>query len=116
MAAFTDLSERIQAEFRTLRAHSRFIGHRDLLRERQAMKRKCMDILRRSLQPTEADDRERQSATAGRRRIQVTVERETVTMLVRGQPVEAGETQASQRPEMVLKLPESPPAPESDRR
>jgi len=80
------------------------------------MKKKCMNILRRSLQPTEVDGRESRTARTRSRRIQVTVERETVTMLVRGQPVEADEPPALQRTGMESKLPKLPPESESDHR
>jgi hypothetical protein len=45
-----------------------------------------MNILRRVLPETKAESRESASEPTERRRIEVTVERETVTVLVRGQP------------------------------
>jgi hypothetical protein len=54
-----------------------------------------MNILRRGVAASEAINKKDAAEATGNRRIQVTVERETVTMLVRGQPKEAREEQAS---------------------
>jgi hypothetical protein len=78
------------------------------------MKTKCKDIVCHRLDESEADGRESQSGSPGKRRIQVTIERETVTMLVRRQPVEVGEPQALRKTELESKVPELPLASESD--
>jgi hypothetical protein len=80
------------------------------------MRNERMNILRRSVRAAEAAARKDVAAqTTVNRRIEVTVERETVTMLVRGQPahneqeavLEKDQTEATR-----LELP--PPAPTSE--
>ena len=70
-----------------------------------------MSILRRSAPKAEAKSKEPVAEPAKSRRVKITVERETVTMLVRGQPEEIetkpiGETSAPESGRREL----SPPA------
>jgi hypothetical protein len=71
-----------------------------------------MNILRRGVTALEAASRKGAAEATGNRRIEVTVERETVTMLVRSLPKEGREERAGGSSELEserLELP--PPAP-----
>ena len=71
-----------------------------------------MNILRRRVPAAEAADKNGPAEVAVNQRIEVTVERETVTVLVRGQPKEDDQKPASDKGELEpqhLGLP--PPAP-----
>jgi hypothetical protein len=75
-----------------------------------------MNIVRRRIPETEAGKNKIDAEVIAIRRAEVTVERETVTMLLRGRPAESGETPASQNAETELQVPKLPPAPENDPR
>ncbi len=76
------------------------------------MKKKRIPIVRRDLPEAEAVGENSLAETTVNRRIMVTVERETVTVLVRGQPQEDAQKSASEKAGLeaqYLGLP--PPAP-----
>jgi hypothetical protein len=81
-----------------------------------------MNIIRRSVPATEVSGGEILSEPAVSRRIEVTVERETVTVLVRGQPSQdreargsPGDTPEAECPALQPLAPASPP-PRKNRR
>lgn len=75
-----------------------------------------MNILRRGVPAAKAANRKNIATTSVSRRIEVTVERETVTMLVRGQPQDSNHTIAgNDKPKSeFLELPPSAPASEKE--
>jgi hypothetical protein len=73
----------------------------------------CMNILRRNAPETKAKSKEPLAEPAMSRRVKVTVERETVTLLVRGQPAKSEQEAASKTAEDQagrLQLPSPAPA------
>jgi len=72
-----------------------------------------MNILRRNAPETKAKSKEPLAEPAMSRRVKVTVERETVTLLVRGQPAKSEQEAASKTAEDQagrLQLPSPAPA------
>jgi hypothetical protein len=68
-----------------------------------------MNILRRGVPETKEDGRKGAAETTVSRRIEVTAERETVTVLVRGQPAQSQEAPAFQRAAPESGRPALPP-------
>jgi hypothetical protein len=69
-----------------------------------------MNILRRGVPASKETGKEGASQSSVNRRIEVTVERETITMLVRAHPVKNPDAPAQLTAGPELHLPELPPA------